>query len=120
MKTINISNKRANRKPWITKGILKSSKTIDKLYKKKVNISNKRANHEPWITKGILKSSKTLDKLYKKSLNKVHLAIFFIVYLNSRVLNTQFPIIRGNHVTAKNAKINTKRTILLLQTTHSE
>ena len=28
MKTINISNKRANREPWITKGILKSSKTV--------------------------------------------------------------------------------------------
>ncbi len=50
MKTINISKKRVIREPWITKGIIKSSKTLDNLYMKTLYKPKHHAAHYQFRT----------------------------------------------------------------------
>lgn len=50
IKTIKSTSKWIKRDPWITKGILKSSRTLDKLHKKKLSTSKTHPNNIRYVT----------------------------------------------------------------------
>ena len=75
MKTINLPTKRIIREPWMTKGILKSSNNLDKLYKRSIKKHRDHPFHKEFRTyrNNFNKLKKLANQQYYHNLfNKYH------------------------------------------------